>query len=367
MGNISNEKPVTRKKRKSIRRRLEKYITQGEYTPGDRIPDRSVLQRIFGVSRTTIQGAMDHLIEDGFVKAIRGQGTFVSAYPPHLCRYGLLFAVNNTRTYAIPASHFYQRLCQEADQIQQERDDVCFRIYAGLQTHEGQDYERLISDVHNHRLAGLLFVFMDPQVFVGTPIADEPGIARAAYWPKETEVPGVTVFQDDDKAIVDRGLDYLISRGRRRVGFLLGTGDYELVGRYAETAAAERGMIFKRCWLQNPPLDPDLGGRCVSLLMSGPPEDRPDGLICLSKNFNESIIAGFFDAHIRVPQDVEVVTNCFFPTADKNIIPMRYLGYHMRDYMDMFLKIVEEQGEGKFQSMVFVKPKFEEDFKSNLI
>ena len=358
---MSKLQPLNIKGRKAIRNHLQEQIVQGKYSPGERMPNRNILEKQFGVSSVTLQGAMSGLIEDGFIRAVPKQGTFVSSFPPHLCQYGLLFGMKNPQTHTMPASHFYQRLYGTANHIQQEREDVRFRIYTGLSSHDSEDYDRLVDDVRNHRLAGLFFVFLDPQSFVGTPVIDEPGIARVAYW-KETEIPNLSSIQENSPAIVDRGLDYLVSRGRRRIGYLFGTGSYEFVGRYAETTARERGLICKPHWLQNPSYDPDLGGRCISLLMSGPPEDRPDGLICMSQNLTDSISAGLFAANVRVPEDVEVVTNCLFPAVGKSPIRLQLLGFHIRDYIETFLHLAREQEKGRFPSLTLIDPKFEEEY-----
>ena len=346
------------KGRKAIRNHLQEQIVQGKYSPGERMPNRNILEKQFGVSSVTVQGAMDGLIRDGFVRATPGQGTFVSSYPPHLCQYGLLFAMSNPRTYPIPPSQFYQRMCGMADYMQQEREDVRFHIYTGLGVHKEEDYHRLVDDVQNHRLAGLFFVFLDPQPFVGTPIIDEPGIARVAYW-QQQETPGVSNIQENLFAMVDRGLDYLVSRGRRRIGYLMGTGDYESVGQYVEETITKRGLICKPYWMQNPPLDMEMGSRCVRLLMSGPPEDRPDGLICTSQNLTDSLTAGLFAANVRVPEDVEIVTNCLLPNVNGGLIPMQRLGFDIRDYLETFLRLAAGQGQGEFPPMTLIDPKLE--------
>ena len=350
--------PLYIKGRRAIRNHLQEQIVQGKYSPGERMPNRNILEKQFGVSSVTVQGAMDGLIRDGFIRATPGQGTFVSSYPPHLCQYALLFEMSNPRTHPIPPSQFYQRLCGTADHMQQEREDVRFHIYTGLGAHKEDDYHRLVDDIQNHRLAGLFFVFLDPRLFVDTPIIDEPGIARVAYW-QQMETPGVSNIQENLSAMVDRGLDYLISCGRRRIGYLMGTGDYEYVGRYAEEAATKRGLTCKPHWVQNPPLDPEMGSRCVRLLMSGPPEDRPDGLLCTSQNLSDSIVAGLFAANVRVPEDVDIVTNCLLPTANGTLIPMQRLGFAVQDYLETFIRLTAEQMQGEFPPMTLIDPTLE--------
>ena len=128
------------------------------------------------------------------------------------------------------------------DKYQKENDNVRFCIYTNLTSHDGEEYNRLVDDISKHKLAGLFFVFLNPNFFVNTPIIDEPGISRVAYW-RKTEIPGVSSIQEDNFAIVTKGLDYLASRGRKRVAYLFGDGDYVTIGRCAEVEAAKRGDL----------------------------------------------------------------------------------------------------------------------------
>ena len=93
--------------------------------------------------------------------------------------------------------------------------------------------------------------------------------------------------------------------------------------------------------------------------MSGPPEDRPDGLLCTSQNLSDSIVAGLFAANTRVPEDVEIVTNCLLPTANGSLIPMQRLGFAVQDYLETFIRLTAEQMQGEFPPMTLVDPTLE--------
>ena len=58
---------------------LEK-ILNGEYPIGSVIPPESKLQEIYQVSRHTVRQALSLLIQQGYLKAEKGSGTFVLNY-----------------------------------------------------------------------------------------------------------------------------------------------------------------------------------------------------------------------------------------------------------------------------------------------
>lgn len=61
-----------------IHRDLRHRIDAGEFSPGSRIPTEVVLMAHYDVSRVTIRRAISALIDDGYLRARRGSGTYVT-------------------------------------------------------------------------------------------------------------------------------------------------------------------------------------------------------------------------------------------------------------------------------------------------
>lgn len=61
-----------------IRSDLEAKISTGEWPPGTRIPTEAELGRTYGVSRVTVQRAVQELVQRGLVVRYRRRGTFVA-------------------------------------------------------------------------------------------------------------------------------------------------------------------------------------------------------------------------------------------------------------------------------------------------
>lgn len=57
---------------------LRRWIADGTYRPGDRLPSEAALCEQFGVSRITVRAALDQLVAAGLLWRRRGKGTFVT-------------------------------------------------------------------------------------------------------------------------------------------------------------------------------------------------------------------------------------------------------------------------------------------------
>ncbi|MEL7258580.1 MAG: phosphonate metabolism transcriptional regulator PhnF [Pseudomonadota bacterium] len=60
---------------------LRSDISEGRYTPGNKLPTEAALAERFGVNRHTVRHALSKLVEDGLVRTRRGSGAFVAARP----------------------------------------------------------------------------------------------------------------------------------------------------------------------------------------------------------------------------------------------------------------------------------------------
>ena len=62
-----------------VRQSIAQKLTDGTYTPGDKLPSESRLAQEFGVNRLTVRRAIEELARAGAVESRQGSGTYVSA------------------------------------------------------------------------------------------------------------------------------------------------------------------------------------------------------------------------------------------------------------------------------------------------
>ncbi len=311
-------------------------IVSGDYKPGDRLPTRSEIMRKFGLGTATVQKALDSLIEDGFVytKARRG-GTFVSDNPPHLCEFA----------FVIPASgrwsKWYMALREASDMIMGQ-SDVRFKEYCvSREVGERGDVIRLCRDAVHHRLGGVIFGGLASDL-ADTPTLLNVDIPCVLFQPVEgLKYP---VLQVDGESFRDRAVEYLASKGRRRIAHLFLD--------YAWSSVDEFMAIARKCtpdvreyWIQPVRVGEKLHGtkQVANLLMQLEGDKRPDGLIIHDDNLVEEAVAGLISAGVKAPDDIEVVAHANFPSRLQLGMSVKRLGFDARVLLRKALDLLAMQ------------------------
>ena len=354
--------PANRASKANIVSVLRGEVVAGELPLGSRLPNRRELGRRFSASSVTVQRAMDRLMQDGFVYADGPNGTFVSPYPPHLYRYGLLFPSqpadpNQWRRFAAT-------LCDEARHLDPETHRT-IAIYYNINAHaDSDDYRRLLRDLRTQRLAGLIIVD-NPSRLIGTPILEEDAPPRVAIM-EEPGLPKSPALGHDAHSFIDKALDHLQQQGRRNIAILTGEHPAGLgFHDYLMSALAARDMVLRPYWLQGVFVGhPELAHNLMWLMMNPQQDQRPDGLIIYDDNLVEDAVAGLIDSGVRVPQDLDIVVHANFPWTIPTAIPVARIGYHAGRTLDACLDLIERQRRGESVPRLSQMPAIEEEHAS---
>ncbi len=312
-----------------IQNRLRDRITSGSLQPGDRLPTRVDLEQEFQVSRVTIQRVFDQLALDGFVQTNGRGGTSVVEHPPHLARFALVFPVAD-----LDQSRFWSALDREAQRLSTPARSIVVHtdVYA---SHASKPQERLLGELRARRLAGVIWA-TNPGELASSPLIQESPVPHVAIMPISLpRVPGVA---PDMRAFMERAIDHLISKGRKRIALLSVPGH---ANDHFRATLHARGLEFRPYWLQG--LSPDLGQWAhglMHLLFNTDQRERPDGLIIADDNLVEKATSGLIAAGMRVPDDLDVVAHCNFPWLTPSMVPAHRLGYDARDVLERCLSIL---------------------------
>jgi DNA-binding LacI/PurR family transcriptional regulator len=345
-------------KNESIVSHIRHQIIEGELSPGVQLPTRNELERRYQVSRDTVQRALDRLAEEEFVYTNGRRGTYVSQYPPHLCHYALVFE-SHPGKHGGAWSEFEETLKYAAGQRPQTPGQRLSAYYDIGKTTQSADYRRLEQEVADHRLAGLIFTF-DPARLRGTVLMEDPRVARVVIWSEPLEMPRVTFNMS---SFLDRALDFLISRGRRRVALISHEQSSSRDNQYFAAGVAARGLIHHRCWTQTANVKTaESADECAHLLMHSGWAERPDALIIDNDNLAAPAIRGLLAAGVRVPEDVEVVAHANYPLRTRLPVPVTRLGFDTRQILEAcFDSIAARQESRPFPGCVTIGTKFESE------
>lgn len=351
---IPESKGRTRKRRSAAKQdklaaSLRKRIITGKYPPGGQLPTQRELAQRFGVSGTTVQQALLRLAREGFVQARTIRGTTVVDHPPHLCEYGWVFQLKaNDEAWKHTQFSLAVRRSVEDMSRPPERS---IRQFFGVDSHpEQEDYQKLRHDLAAKRLAGV--IFHDPYHFRLTPLAGllnnhgvpMVGIMSGHWSPPVPNLVGVT----HQRGVVERALDWLRDRGRRRVAAICISGDGDEFIHELERAAAERDIITHPHWIHggHPP-NRTWVRHVIHLLMHDGHSERPDALLITDDNLVEEATLGLRLAGVRVPQELDIVAHANFPYPTRSLCQAKRLGYDARNIVSTCLDLIDRRRRGQ--------------------
>jgi len=260
---------------------------------------------------------------EGHLLTRLGKGTFVVPTPP--CRYRFGLVIPSER---VPAewqkqaqwSHFWTVLIQAADRLSRCGPEQ-FTVYYGVSGHvDVPDAARLQQDLITGRLAGLILLGLRFSLErMNLPLGNLPCISLINERP--------AVISDLDSFFAG-ALDYLLAKGRRRIAVLLRHQQRES-GTKLETLFERRGIPLpphrkQFCWAWS---DREGIANLIQLMLRGPADERPDGLIIADDHLVPDSTLGIVSSGLRVPPDLDVVAYANFPVPTISHVPALRRGF----------------------------------------
>ena len=342
---------------------LRHEILTKVFPPETRLPTQSELTQRFQVGSGTITKVLQQLTSEGFITAKPKVGTIVLGKLPHLNNIALaLPQAKNPNASWLNAhwSKYYTALANVATALQTELGRP-IRILEGFDDPLGEARHDLAELVRTHQVAGVLFA-ASPHLLRGTPILEEPGVPRVAFMRPEA-------FQGIDSQIcgperfIDLALDYLASRGRRRIAVLSNPDNVQIQDAPVQRLLAARKMVCPPCWAIAVNLNsPETAQNIMRLMMRPGKSDRPDGLIITNDNLVDDAIAGLVAEGIRVPDDLEVVAHCNFPWPPFKTLPIKRLGLDITALLRCGIDLIDRKRAGKkIPAIVHIDAVWEDD------
>ena len=345
-------------KQRRIITSLRGEIVSGVFPPGCQLPTRTVLEEKYKASRVTVQRVLDQLVNDGFVYARGRNGTFVSDRPPHLFQYGLLF--HHRPSPSGQWSRFWSALRNQAEQFNRKNRHK-IKIYYGPEHAPDESFDELLNDIRSNRLAGLIFA-AQPYIMKDTVAVTHPGLPRVAIMPS-VEFEGVAAVDPSYESFFNRAFEYLLQEKRcQRPAILMGKHARPYLDQL-ERIIAERGVKIKPYWMQRMhPGMPEAARELTHLLFHSNQSERPDGLIIADDHLVEHACAGLLAAGVRVPDELQIVAHCNFPSPTPSAVPMRRLGFDAGLAFQYCIDSLEQQRQGRFPGQVrLIEARFEDE------
>lgn len=324
-----------RAKRTSIAKQIRGQIVAGSIKPGEQLPSRSDIQRHLGSSMTTLQQAFEELKHDGFIVCRGRGGTYVSDNPPHRCRFGVLTlgSYDLFNNY----SGLWGALRMSARHVERERN-IEIAFYEGLEWHsDNAAYQRLCKDVQTCCLAGMFMPFTvnwhEHHDVLHSKYVLKTCISRNASLPDMVGLPY------DGISMVTRAVDYFHRHGCRRMAMVNNGSLRSATESALMDALAARGMVTKPYWVLKQTAE--TVQNTVQVLMSLPPDERPDSLLVADEALAIGTGLALKDSPVRVPDELRVLCHTSFPRLWAPAVPMTWFGWSGREYLNTFIDVVQ--------------------------
>ena len=313
----------------SIIDHVKAEICSGALKPGERLPPRAAYERRFETTPNTVQRAFTRLAEEGFIESFPRRGTFVVANPPHLSNYALL--IYSKRVPGQWQNLFWETLDRLAGELTRTTHrTVTVRPCIAPEFHS-QEYEELLAEVAAQKLAGLIFCFT-PELAVDTPLLNTPGLPAVSLY--HTDRPRIPTIGFHSRQFWQRAFEHLYASGRRRIAVVCAPGLHSWTEQSLPDLAAEFGLSIDASHVQSVDLlHPEWTDNLVQLLLRGPASERPDGLVVADDNLLDHACRGLIKSGLRLPDDLEVIGHTNFPSTGTDILPVRRLGYDIRQLL----------------------------------
>ena len=343
----THAKPSGLTKWQTVERTIRRRIVNRVYEPGARLPTYDELESEFSLSRLMLQQVMRHLKQDGFVTSRVRQGLFVNPKPPHLNRIGVV-------TPRFDRVRFWEELNKSARLVAEERglELVPYRNAEG----DEAVVRQLRYDMENHLIGGLVSPMPIPESW------DPATIPVPALVPNVPQTPLAIPYMLQDELLVRRALVRLQQRGVTRLA-VIGNLSTNQIHHYLDRELPKFHLYCRPEWRFGISLESrEAIENIVRLLLSLPPDQRPDGIFVTDDNYTSEVVTGVAATPLRVPDDLTIVSHYNWSTKPFDKLPVEYLGYDLVELLQLGFSAIQSCREtGLTPDPLLIPPRVRDD------
>jgi len=333
-------------KRAKLIATLRRQIVTGRLKPAEQMPTRAALERQHGVSRITVQHALDTLRRDGLVVTRGRAGTFVADHPPHRRRFAVVFPTH-------PASRRwsmrYEAMEIATRRIEKHRDIELVSYYDVTARGAEPAFEQLCADCRAGLIGGIIHAH--PPYHWDREGQADPASGLPQVSLSRTQVGDRPIVCDGDPDFIERACELLAELGCERIA-CIGLGATGMSVRdfaaHADEQTRRHGMATPPGWVV--PVHhqmPETAHAVARLLMDRAPADRPDGVLVTDDHLAEQVTQGLASVGMEAAQRVKVVLHVNFPLVPASVLPVYRLGSDVGEHLSHAVDLIERQQRGE--------------------
>lgn len=338
----------------SVASAIRKRIVRGEFRPGSQLPTWDCLEEEYSVGRNTLVRAISKLKEQRYIYSSSTRGTYVVERPPHLSNYALVF---HDRPGIDPWNRFWAGLTERAAEFEVQRACRITIKYGVRDEYNNEALRQLVEEVEGDQYAGV--------IYVGEPDRIGPQILRMRDLPQvvimskceQANLPKVDI---DRPSFVAKTVDWLRARGHKKVAIL--SSQPSTIHDYLHRGILDAGFDLRPEWFLSASASyPATAEPIIRLLLCSAQPDLPDALVISNDNLVDPALAAVVAMGKRVPEELDLLTHCNWPTQKGHIVPTTRLGYDVRDLLGRCIRAIDDRRAGRDVPEVIQVPALFED------
>lgn len=310
---------------------LKSRIIDGEFKPGEKLPNRPELLREYSVSVSAFQKCINQLADWNFLESKGMKGVCVTPNPPHLCRFAMLLPV---RTDKLPeeSDTLFATFAQVISDWSASRPGDSFHYYhvGSATVPEMGEWNRFCSDANRGLLAGAISLMAVPPAELQLRLGEFPYVVISQ---KREDMPhNAPDIEFDMAGLFRMQLELLISQGCRNIAALL-NDNMSIAKNLAIINIAEQAPVnCPRRWIQGMNLvhtRPLFYDHLLELFFCRDQAQVPDGLIVQNENFLPLILSAFTHLGIVPGEQVKIVSHGNLPVMHPRTAGVDYTGFRI--------------------------------------
>ncbi len=331
---------------------LKSRIVEGEFKPGEKLPNRPELLREYSVSVSAFQKCINKLSEWNFLESKGMKGVCVTPNPPHLCRFAVLLPIKADKILEETDS-LVVAFKQVVDEWLGEHPEFSFGYYhvGPPATPEMDEWERFCSDATRGLLAGAVNLMVAPPAELQRRLEDFPNVVVSL---KREDMPHNSPdIEFDLVEMFRKQLAHLTSNGCRNIAVLLNDNTSITKILAIMDIAEQSGVNCPRRWILGMNRNRTrtlFYDNLLELLFSPAGNPVPDGLIVQNENFLPVVMNTFSRLRIIPGEQVKIVSHGNMPIVRPRMAGVDYTFFPIREVLAESMKLLARWKNGTLEN-----------------
>lgn len=331
---------------------LKSRIVEGEFKPGEKLPNRPELLREYSVSVSAFQKCINQLSEWNFLESKGMKGVCVTRNPPHLCRFAVLLPIkagkiqDETDSLLVAFKRVVDDWCEE-------HLEFSFQYYhvGPSAVPEMEEWERFCSDACRGLLAGAVSLMVAPPLELQRRLEGFPNVVVSL---KREDMPHNSPdIEFDLVEMFRKQLAHLTSSGCKNIAVLL--NDNMSIAKILSimNIAEQSGVNCPRRWILGMNMDRTRAlfyDNLLELLFTSSGERVPDGLIVQNENFLPVVMNAFGRLGIVPGKQVKIVSHGNLPIVRPRMAEVDYTFFPIGEVLGEAIKLLKQWKAGTLEN-----------------